>query len=428
MTLVRTAKAVWKNRRHFKLQIFGVTVLLVVTIFLANFASISISYNNKLNDYVASTVTYTTNFQMSLSGVKGTVEKIYIDSTKTQCFILANFSGTSSLTMNANNYQMFVSNVNRDAIYQGTPKEQLAGEIYMFGTSGLVGLYLTSDIPFENQLKQLTFRSYSKFTENTSPYINTSSTDSQYDQCHIFFNPGGSDSKSIDFLEKHVKGVDFDLPEIYRQVSAVSEEIEIRTKILKFYDDLQVVMKQIVEYQNRLKTNYNVEVPALPDYIRGDYFDNIPIYGSDGTVVNEYKKYIPASILPGGTEFDWYIGSISKGYYNLIPNAKDISVRDYIYALSADSVNRRYTYESIKEWYYTDGTEVRMDTDRTTTSYETEIINTAKKYDKLLAEYIQLKRTYQVEYLPSLLLLEANSGTVGQSYTVRKDENAVLVY
>lgn len=72
MTVIKT---LWQNRRHFKLQIFGVTVLLVVTIFLINLLTIKTAYDKNVNNYMSSTVQYTSSFTMSLSGTTGTIEK-----------------------------------------------------------------------------------------------------------------------------------------------------------------------------------------------------------------------------------------------------------------------------------------------------------------------------------------------------------------
>lgn len=429
MAIGSTMALVWKNRRHFKMQIFGVTVLFVICVFVANLISIKISYNKQLNRYIASNTMYTSTFQLSLSGVKGTVDKIFIDSTGTQCFILASLKSTVNLATDAKNYQMYVTNVNYDGTNNGTPKENIQGEIYMFGASGIVGLYLYSDVPFENTMKQLTLRSFTKYTSNTSPYFRTTASDAQYDQCHLFFNPGGTNKKTIDFLEKHIPGTEFDLTEIYRQVNTSKEEVAIRKDILQFYDDLSAVMRKIMEYRKRLNDSYNIAVPDFPEYVQGDYFDDVIVYDAEGVEIGSYRKYVPATIVPGGTEYDWYNGSIATGYFKLVPNVKNMTIRDYIYALNRDKKSRIVPSTKIKDWYFNDGTPVNMniDADITATSLEREIINNIDIYEDLFNQYMKLKTKYQTEYLPNLLLLESTSGAVGQVYTVRKDK-AVLTY
>lgn len=421
-----TLRTIWQNRRHFKLHIFGVTVLLVVAIFVANLITIKVSYDNKVANYMASTVKYTASTQMSLSGVSGTVDEIYVDSSKTRCFILMTLSDMSVLALNAGNYQAFVTNVTSEGVDNGLPEEQLSGEIYMFGASSrMVGIYLKSDIPFENTLKRLTFRSYSKYTSNTQPYYRSMVSDANYDQCHIYFNPGATGAKTIRFLEEHIDGEDFVPHDIYRQVTVVDSEKTIRQNILSFYSELQTLMNQIDEYRNRLYVNYDLSVPDLPQYAQGDYFDVINIYNDEGEIVDSYTRFMPATIFPGGTDYDWYVGSITTSYYDLVPDANGRSIRAYISDLNNQgSAQTTVKYE---DWCYTDGTKFSL-IDGNTTLYENEVLAVMDEYEDLINEYLKLKNTYQTNYLPSLLRLERDSEAFGQAYTVRNDENTVLAY
>ena len=363
---------------------------------------------------------------MSLSGIKGTVDRIYVDNSRTQCFVLLSFKGTSSLTTTAGSYQVFITNVDNNGTSIGTPEENLKGEIYMFGSTGIVGLYLKSDIPFENSLKEIVLRSYSKFTSNTQPYYRKTSTDAQYDQCHLYFNPGGSNSKTIDFLEKHIDGTEFDLTEIYRQVNSVTDEIKIRQNILQCYKDIQASTDKIVEYRNRLIKNHNIDVPDFPTYIEGDYFDTVTIFNASGEQVGTYEKFFPASVVPGGTEYDWYMGSILKGYFKLVPNTKNMTIPEYSIYLNEDKGKRAKPKIKYDEWHYADGTEVMLE--GSLSPYGQQVVSDIRLYEEELVNYLSLKTKYQTEYLPSLLTLEHNSANTVVSYTVRNDEYAVIIY
>lgn len=418
-------KTVWKNRRHFKLQIFGVTVFFVVAIFLINLLSIKLSYNGKVNEYMSETVQYTSSFQMSLSGAKGTIDNIFVDSTKTQCFVLATIKNTSSIAMDASQYQMFVTNTTSDGVADGTPEEQLTGEIYMFGTSGRIGLYMRSDIPFANKMKKITLRSYKKFTVNTSPYFETTPSDAEYDQCHIFLNPGGKSGRTVDFLEKHVPGTDFNLGVIYRQLNTSKEYKALRESLTKCQDDILTVYSKMFEYQERLTNTYNLQIPSSPSWSKGDSFETVEIYDADGNVTDSYRKFVPNVVLPGGTDYDWYPGNVDDGYYYLVPDSANMSLREYLIKLSNE---KKSDIESIDfKWYYTDGSEVVF-SDVFVTNYEKEMKATMEGYKQLFNDYLNLKKKYQVEYLPGLLKLEFESETIGQSYTVNRNENVLLVY
>lgn len=417
---------IWRNRRHFKLQIFGVTVLFVVTVFLINLVTINVNYKKKLSAYMLANVQYTKSFQMSLSGVRGTVDKIYVDNTKTQCFMLMSLNSTSAITTSADKYQMLLTDVNNNGVSIGTPKENIRGEIYMFGATGIVGLYFKSDIPFENSMKEVVLRSGTAFTSRTQPYYRKSASDAQYDQCHIYFNPGGSNAKTIAFLENHVDNTEFDLTEIYRQVNSVTKEIQIRENILQCYNNMKLSMRKVGEYRSRLINDYNIKVADLPKYVNGDTFTTVSLYDSTGAETGTYTKFVPATIVPGGTDYDWYVGSVLKGYYNLIPNTKKKTVPQYLDTLVEDRANRATPNVTTKEWFYQDGTEVILEGNLT--PYGQEVAKNIKFYEDELKNYLQLKTEYQTSYLPSLIRLEYNSANTVVSYSVRNDENTIVLY
>lgn len=428
MTIKNYFTAVWTNRRHFKMQIFGVMVFITVFIFVVNFISISISYNKKVDNFLATTVQHTSSFQMSLSGVKGSVEQIYIDSTKTKCFILLKFKDMSLMTLTAGKYQMFLTNCDGSGREKGTPKEQITGEIYMLGTGGLVGLYFRSDIPFENQMKSLVLRSYTNLSKNTTPYYKRTASDGQYDQCHIFFNPGGTKSTNIGFLEYHQDGTSFDITQIYRQVYSVVKEEEIRSQIDGIYSAMQGDMSQILEYRKRFSDIYNIQLPDFSQYMKGDNFEDIEIYDSNGNVTGTYKKFVPATIVPGGVDFDWYNGSILTSYYGLVSDRKNKSIREYLSGLSNDADRRSLGKVIPEAWYYTDGTEIDTGDSVKRTSAETSAYNAIQDYEALVKDYMEKKKEYQTKVLVSLLSLERDSDFSEYICTVRNDADTLIVY
>lgn len=419
-------KVLWQNRRHFKLQIFGITVLLVLIAFLVNLLSIKIDYDNGVEEYMAATVKYTKTFQMSLSGATGTIDNIFIDNSKTQCFILATMNDTSKLTMDANKYQMFLTDATKDGKVDRKPSEQLVGEIYMFGTSGRIGLYFKSDRPFVNKMKKITLRSYKQYAEQTTPYYQTIPSDAQYDQCHIYFNPGGSAGETIDFLEKHVSGTDFNMSEIYRQISTVYQYEEVCKNLAQCENDMISLYGQMSEYRERLTSNYNLTVPESPSWIKGDKFEDVSVCDETGKVVKTYRKFVPNVIFAGGTNYDWQAGNVDEGYYHLVPDKGEMTLREYLLKLSSE---KSYDVEKadFKTWTYTDGTEVVF-SDKYVTNYELEMRNTIEAYKKLFDKYLDLKRKHQFDYLTKLLELEFETETMGQSYTVHRGNTALSVY
>lgn len=420
-------KTLWRNRRHFKLQMFGVAFFVTISVFLANLFSIKIVYDNGVEQYMTSTVKFTANFQMSLSGVKGTIDNIFVDRSKTQCFVLATLADDSVLTMDAGQYQMFITNTTPDGVSNGAPREPMTGEIYMFGTTGRIGMYFKSAIPFDNRMKKITLRSYKKYTANTKPYFMTIASDAQYDQCHIYFNPGGSSAQTIEFLEKHAVGSDFKMSEIYRQITTVGEYEKVREALEKCQNDIISLYGRMREYKNRLTTNYGLKLPDMPDWIEGDKFETVETKDKNDNVTETRQRFVPATILPGGTDYDWYRGTVNDGYYHLIPDKGDMTMREYLIKLAADKKARKVSGAEFKTWYYEDGSEVVF-AEKYATKYETEMQTTMKEYQQLFNDYLTLKSKYQTELLPSFIEMELESETIGQAYTVRRDKKTLVIY
>ena len=415
MAIFQSLGIIWKNRRHFQLQIFGLMTFFVVAVFVINLITIKVGYENNRQAYADTVSKRTTNFVMSRSGTSGTVNNVFVNYDKTRCFIVLTLANTTNVTLDANYYAMYITNCNINGKVSGTPKEVLSGVTYIFAKN-IMGLYIRSDKPFENNLKKLTLRSY------------YNADDGRYDDAEIYFNPGATNIVNIPFLEYHTDGEPFNLTDIMRQTSSVNEESVIRSNIEQCYAIMQDDMRKAAEYASRLQDTYNVQIPVFPAYLAGDSFNDIPVYDEMGNQTGSYTKFIPATIVPGGTEYDWYNGNILIGYYNLVPNASRVSIRDYLDALYADKESHEKPKAQSKEWYYEDGTEVVLNNRETSSGLEVDVLNTINTYEEILQDYLNQKTKYQTEYLPELLKLEMNSDYSAYSYSVRNDENAVITY
>ena len=62
------------------------------------------------------------------------------------------------------------------------------------------------------------------------------------------------------------------------------------------------------------------------------------------------------------------------------------------------------------------------------TDYEKEVQSVMDNYVSLLNKYLDLKKSYQTDYLPALLKSEFESQTIGQAYTVNRIDNVLLTY
>lgn len=427
-----TLSTVWKNRRHFQIQIFGIATVLVIAVFCLNLLTIVIKHDKAVDEFHRTNIAYTDSFTMSLSGTKGNLKYVFTNADRTQCFLLLRMNNMDVVSLNANDYQVLITNADFNGKYKGFKKNsgesKMTGDIYVFGSTGFIGIYLESPEAFTNSLKWLTLRCYNSATTNKDSYVRYASSDYEYDQGHIFFNPGAENRLVVDFLENHKPGEPFDPTLIYQQVFTVFEEKTQRQGILDFYTSLNNSMAKISSHYSRLVDTYNVDMGDLPDYVKGDYFKDIEITDAQGNVVHTYNKFMPATVVPGGIEYDWYIGNVIDGYYKNVPNTNGLSINDYL----GENVRKNEKAAEIDweyvDFYFKDGTKVPVGEDNIST-YDKSVIDELELYEKAIDEYLELKTTYQQVQLPDLLRLERDSTSAISFYSVNNStEGRVMPY
>lgn len=103
-----------KFDKHHKFEWFGVGVIFLVIVMLFITVSAFVVKSKQDKDTMANRVIYTQKFSTSLSGISGTVEKIYRSDDNTKAFILLHWADGSSinLSINSKNYQMFLTGAN----------------------------------------------------------------------------------------------------------------------------------------------------------------------------------------------------------------------------------------------------------------------------------------------------------------------------
>ena len=136
---------------------------------------------------------------------------------------------------------------------------------------------------------------------------------------------------------------------------------------------------------------------------------------------------MPATILEGGLDFDWYAGDVDSGYFHLVTDSNDMDLREYLLALSSMPNRIKADQFRVETWYYNDGTEVAFNKSMMT-DYEKEVQSVMDNYVSLINKYLDLKKSYQTDYLPALLKSEFESQTIGQAYTVNRIDNVLLTY
>lgn len=414
-------KTIWQNRRHFKLHVFGFAVFAMIGVFAVNLIAMSVQHNQLVAQANRVRVKLTSNFTMSASGVNGSVENIFVDNTKQNCFILLHFDDISKMTANVNAYHLAMVDVDTKGKQSAIKKENFSAEIYLWGSTGYMGIDLHSDAPFKNHPKLLLLQTNSAVGSSSNNYS---------DRGKFAFNPGGTSATTIDFYEKFINNQqDLNFSTIYRQIYSVSAEKTARKALIDTYSSLKSSRTSIIEYRNRLISNYNIDVPAIPEIISGDEFETVNLYDAEGEVVGYYTKYNPAVIVPKGMDFNWYIQDINKGYFTAVADKKDqTTIREYLQVLRNDTSETPVVTVSTSTMKYKDGTDIIITEDEASrTTYENAMLRDIELYNNALTAYLDTKTEYQTELLPALLELEQQADLMTAPYTCKSGEG-VLKY
>lgn len=401
--------------KHHKLERFGV---MFVALFLVMAVIISIAFVGKIktdNQNMADTVIYTQKFSTSLSGVDGSVYNIYRSADKTKLFVVLNIKNISNISVNAKNYQMFLTGgkVSGDTIVGDyLEHEAVSGSIYMFGSTGYMGIYLVDSAGFPSQLYDLVIRCNSRLVSSSSSSNdkNASATDSfsTYDQFRIYFNPGGADCDVAEFLNKN----DWTVVDAYEECVAREKEQELRDILSEDIKAMQLNLSAIDEYTERL-VSLNVVIPDISPLIADDKIEN----------TDDHLVFEPAYVLATGFDFDWYNGSIKSGYLDSL--CGDMTYVQYLAKKKAETDGIRFSTPQTDTWVLSDGTAVR-DLDTNITANKT-ITDTINLFNTALSSYYNNKQTYECKDLKSLLYLELDTYNVASDYTVNADKDSVLI-
>jgi hypothetical protein len=256
--------SIWKDKRHNHIYYFSAAVLALTLAFVINLVSITIMYNQRIASNYANTTVFTPNVVTSLSGAQSSVMLYRMNTQKNQIFILMHMADMTGISLDLSMYEILVTDANKDMKRKGKPKENIKGQLYMFGMTGYIGIYLyTEEGQFSNEYKWITVRNYNPATSNRTPRVQFMAEDAQFDQFHIFVNPGSEAVRTIDFLENHQKGTDLDAVAIYKHTISESLESEIKDEISSSLSELAEVRMSIGEYRRRLAEDYGMEVPDV---------------------------------------------------------------------------------------------------------------------------------------------------------------------
>ena len=188
--------------QHYTIQRFGLLIGFVSMILLLCVGSGVYSQYKYDANRLTTVASYTKEFKMSRTESAGEVVNVFSNQNRTKAFVLLKFKDITQVSANANDYQMFLG-VKKVSGNKSGWSYKPAGSIYVFGTTGYVGIYLTNEAGFESQVLELTLRGNSEIVPVTAKVVEETGQESfaKYDQARFNINPGATSVQTLDALD-----------------------------------------------------------------------------------------------------------------------------------------------------------------------------------------------------------------------------------
>ncbi len=401
----------WLFSGHYKMERFGVMFTALVVLLALAGGRIYMHKMKLENVKLGEQVTYTTDVTMSLTGNTGQVVNVFMDSSHTKAFVLLHWDDVTKVITDANDYEFFLTGSTMDMIPEPIACHP-SGSIYMFGSTGYMGIYLVDTNGFPKQILYGILRCNSMaapIAESRPTYDDSSFN--EFDQCQIFFNPGASAYTPAAFLDEGR----MDIYDIYEATVIDGQEEEIRSGLDDTLNSMQGALGRIDEYERRVRQD-GIIVPDRPIQIRGDQV--LADEAGDLYLQTDY-------VVQGGYSFDWRHGSVLEGYLeSVVPD--NSSPAQYL-AMKAELVKSEPWSMGDVTWYRTDGTRWVSENPYN----ETTVAQTNADIQGLMNawnEYFSLKQSYQAGQLDRLLRLELNIREMITRYSVHPGETAFHIW
>ena len=431
---------------HYAIERFGILFLslaLSMIVLIASIVARKIQFDNQSLSGMA---VYTNEFTFSRTGTIGSVRGVYVNEDHTKCMLLLRFDSMANIPVEASEYRLFLTGSDAQQRQQAI-ESQPDSMLYMFGSTGYMGVYLQSAMPFPSQILSLTIRSLNSFGDTAGQLDESQYEDptfARYNQARVYFNPGGSYATTVSFLDDP----EWTVTDAYEEMVVRSYEASLRG-VLK--DDLIQMRDQqllMTEYTQRLE-QLGIAAPDVPEELDGDEIyainpddasqkhlewnnqenrwadmEEMIIYPDDMVSLYLDTNYV----VPGGYSFGWQDGSIREGYLEDLTGSDKLTDWMAYFTEQSDKQTGQGLNLDGLTWYYTDGRVFSSGSeeagDEVNTGGQTATIQeNITALTSAWTTYFDLKQKYQTEDLYNLLQLECDVQNVSSSYSVNTGED-----
>lgn len=422
----------WKERlfltKHQKMEQFSIAFL-CLSISAVLMLCLGL-YQSFVHDQsvISDKAMFNTRFKTSKTNTSGKVVGVYSNTNKTKTMVMLKFEDTDRISIDANNYNMFVTAADVSGNMHRI-KSAPIGSVYVFGDTGYVGLYLVNNAGFDKQILQITVRANLELVKQLA---NQSQGDEKkkdqsfekFDQFNVYCNPGAE--KAITISALNTDGMP-DASEVYRDTvgSMKLEELKLETKASM--SELEIGLNKVKEHTKRMENN-NIEFPELSRMVVGDVISHT---GKKSDIKFDYKFETNAK---GALEFDWQNNTFKEGFIKpAMQNYKDstiTSTKDFLMTQALDAKENKTNLQlDIRSWKLTDGRVIEdLNTTDVVNDEYTQINKVCQDYVTVLSDYYRDKINFQTKQLRKFLQLESEVKDINELCTIHQGDDVLKVY
>lgn len=407
----------FKLGTHYRMERFSV-MFGTLTAFLLLFSLVGWSnYRSDQKEQMSTQAKYTTEVDFSLSGQSGEVVDVYRGKDDTRAVVLIKMEDVANLSVDASTYQLFLTGVDKKL------KQQPDASMFIFGSSGYIGIELHDEEGLPNQVLDFTLRANNQVQEDVVELTEEELAEfddasfGQHDQTQFLANVGAEDAVELSVLDDELDAI-----ELYYALVGRHDEDEIFARIDEQTKELDRLLARHNEYSNRLD-ELGFVPPALPAFMDGDYIDDEGNFQARTDVIGHHDiEYINKRVTDGFvlqvvddvSDFREYMAQ-KRGEYQ---------------QAQTDSLDAAEEVPKIEELVRDDGytIEVGQISDDESTSNELSARDALVTLETTWSQYIEQKRLLQITDMRDLLLLDADIRTQGNAFSSHSGEEFLTIW
>ena len=376
-----------------------------------------------------------TTFVSSLSGIKGNVESLVLSEDKTRAVVILGFAEGTDISTTADDYEIYAAGTNQELSADSRDRRSIASrgiDIHYITFNSTKwsqekekiyhALVIDSNEEFPSDIIDVWVRNKNQIkTDVTIDGDKVSDTlpnsFRKNDQWRVIINPGAKNPTVSSNISGH--GTEINPEDIYYNLISSKVEQEYRTELFTQLEKMDKAYKKIEYATTQLNATsiydagqrVSLEPVEQPAAISGDVFE--------GSVKTKDIKYKPKTVFKGGYNFDWVNGNIKDGYLkNIVPAG--MSYSEYLSKnnASSESSEAEETEKTMEKIQFKTTAGKPLDDYFSADPVVAPLFDAKNNLTAAWSEYYILKREYQLQYLPKLLVLEVALDNVASNATI----------